>query len=302
MSKTAFLFPGQGAQSVGMGRELHEQVPAAAALFEQANEILGYDLAAVCFEGPAEKLNSTACSQPGLFVCSLAAIEKVRVEQPDLLEQVDVTAGLSLGEYTALTFAGAMSFEDALRVVQCRGDAMQAASDETPSGMVSILGLEPDAVIDLCDRCRQTDEVLQVANWLCPGNIACSGHLASCEELSRAATDAGAMKVIPLTVAGAFHTDIMASAVDKLAEALASVSISAPRIPVLSNVDAAAHDDPEAIRDLLRRQVISPVQWEPTMRAMLADGCDRFCEIGPGKVLRGLLRRIDRKTSCENIQ
>lgn len=301
MGKTAFLFPGQGAQTVGMGRQLVESLPAARQLFDQANRILGYDLDAVCFEGPAELLDSTVHSQPGLFVCSLAALEQIRSETPEILNLASATAGLSLGEYTALVFGGVLDFDHALRVVQCRGEAMQAASDATPSGMVSVLGLEPDQVEKLCDDARQPNEILQVANYLCPGNIVVSGHNASCERLVELADAAGAMKVLALAVAGAFHTPIMQSAVDRLAEALADVPMSSPRIPVISNVDGLPHDDPEEIRDLLIRQVVSPVRWEDSMRWMLNEGFENFYEIGPGRVLRGLLRRIDRKANCNNV-
>ncbi len=209
---------------------------------------------------------------------------------------------MSLGEYTALVFAGVMDFEVALRVVKQRGEAMQAAADETPSGMVSILGLEPEHVQALCDQVRQPGEILQPANFLCPGNIAVSGHNAACERIADAATEAGAMKVVPLAVAGAFHTPIMQSATERLSDALAGIPLAQPRIPVISNVDACAHDDPEEIRQLLVRQVVSPVRWEESMARMLREGFDSFYEIGPGRVLRGLLRRLDRKVSCENVE
>ena len=202
--KTAFLFPGQGAQFVGMGQSLAAELPAASALFQRANDVLGYDLMEICFHGPADKLNSTVHSQPGLFVCSLVALEKLRQDQPDLVARADAAAGLSLGEYTALVFAGAMEFEDALRVVQCRGEAMQAASDAAKSGMVSVLGLDEAQLQGLCDEARQPGEALQIANYLCPGNLVCSGHQTSCDELARRAEAAGAMKVIPLTVAALF--------------------------------------------------------------------------------------------------
>src|SRR6478609_6360355 len=204
MSKPAFLFPGQGAQSVGMGRQLVESTPAAKAVFERANAILGNDLLSICLEGPAEKLDSTVYSQPALFVTSFAALEWLRSNKPEAVSICQAAAGLSLGEYTALVFADVMSFEDGLRVVQERGRAMQDASDALPSGMVSILGLEADKIEKLCEDARGEGEVLQIANYLCPGNIVVSGHKGACERVADLATKAGAMKTIPLAVAGAF--------------------------------------------------------------------------------------------------
>ncbi|MBN00886.1 MAG: [acyl-carrier-protein] S-malonyltransferase [Planctomycetaceae bacterium] len=301
MSKTAFLFPGQGAQSIGMGQQLAESLPAARALFDDAEQVLGYDLARLCANGPVEELDSTIYSQPALFVCSLAAVEQIRSETPEIINLASAAAGLSLGEYTALVFAGVMEFEHALRVVKCRGEAMQAAADATPSGMVSVLGLELAQVEDLCEQSRQPDEVLRIANHLCPGNIVVSGHNASCEKLVENAESAGAMKVVALAVAGAFHTPIMESALEQLAEVLAEVPMASPRIPVISNVDAQPHSDPEEIREILVKQVVSPVRWEDSMRLLLDDGYSNFYEVGPGRVLRGLLRRIDRKVSCTNV-
>ena len=300
MGKIAFLFPGQGAQTVGMGRRVAEIVPAAARLYEQAAEILGYDLAKLCFEGPAEELDSTVYSQPALFVTSLAALESLRAETPDVLLSCEAAAGLSLGEYTAMVFAGVMSFEDGLNLVQKRGEAMQDASDATPSGMVSILGLQRAQVEALCQQARQ-DDVLEIANLLCPGNIAVSGDNAACERIAELAVAAGAMSVVPLAVAGAFHTPIMRPADQRLAAALADVRMTAPRITVVCNVDAQSHDDPEEIRQLLVKQVLQPVLWEDSMRFLLGAGFDQFYEVGPGRVLRGLLRRIDRKIECENV-
>ena len=301
MSKIAFLFPGQGAQFVGMGAQLAEQVPAARSLFDRATEVLGYDLAEVCFHGPAEVLDSTEYSQPALFVTSLAALELLRQESPEMVDACVAAAGLSLGEYTAIVFAGAMEFEAGLKLVQRRGQAMQEASDRTPSGMVSILGLERAQIQQLCDEVRQPGEVLQCANFLCPSNIAVSGHNSACERIAEVASKAGAMKVVPLAVAGAFHTPIMDSAVERLAAALADVPLQMPRIPVISNVDARPHDDPEEMRQLLIRQVVSPVCWEDSMRYLLAEGFDLFYEIGAGRVLRGLLKRIDRRATCESV-
>lgn len=302
MSKPAFLFPGQGAQTVGMGRVLVEASSACREIFERAHKQLGYDLLTVCLEGPADKLDSTVFSQPALFVTSLAAIEWLRANKPDVVEGCTAAAGLSLGEYTALVFAGVMSFEDGLAVVQERGRAMQDAADAVRSGMVSILGMEADKIEQVCGEARAEGEVLQIANYLCPGNIVVSGHKGACERVADLAVKAGAMKAIPLAVAGAFHTPLMQPAVERLRSALAGVRLNAPRIPVISNVDAETHDDPEEIRSLLVKQVVSPVQWEATMRKMLVHGHAPFWEVGPGRVLRGLLKRIDRKAESDGVE
>jgi len=300
MTKIAFLFPGQGAQTVGMGAELAGKLPVVRDLYDRANAVLGYDLAKLCFEGPAEQLDSTVHSQPALFVTSLAAVEVLRHDQPDVVLSCEGAAGLSLGEYTALVFAGVMNFEDGLRLVQIRGQAMQAASDATPSGMVSILGLERSQVEDLCGKARQGD-VLEVANLLCPGNIAVSGTIAACERVAELAPAAGAMKAVPLAVAGAFHTSIMQPAVERLRAALADVPMQKPKIPVVSNVDARPHDDPAEIRQLLVDQVVSRVRWEDSLRYLLEQGFDQFYEVGPGRVLRGLMKRIDRRADCQGV-
>jgi len=300
LSKIAFLFPGQGAQTVGMGKALVEKSQAAARLYQQASEVLGYDLAKLCFEGPSEQLDATEFSQPALFVTSLAALEVLREESPDVVLSCQAAAGLSLGEYTAMTFAGVLEFEDGLRLVQRRGQAMQAAADATPSGMVSILGLERVQVEALCEQARN-GELLQVANLLCPGNIVVSGTLAACERVAELA-EKNQARAVPLAVAGAFHTPIMHPADERLAEVLAEVPLQKPSIPVVSNVDAQPHDDPEEIRQLLIKQVIQPVRWEDSMRYLLAEGFDEFYEVGPGRVLRGLLRRIDRKIPCQSIE
>jgi [acyl-carrier-protein] S-malonyltransferase len=213
----------------------------------------------------------------------------------------EAAAGLSLGEYTAMVFADVMDFEDGLTLVQQRGAAMQEASDATPSGMVSILGLEPVQVVALCDRARGS-EILQVANLLCPGNIVISGTVGACERAAEMAQSFGAMKAVPLAVAGAFHTGIMRPADQRLAEALSRVPMHKPRIPVVSNVDARPHDSPEEIRQLLIQQVLQPVLWEDSMRYLIDQGFDQFYEVGPGRVLRGLLRRIDRKVVCHSVE
>jgi [acyl-carrier-protein] S-malonyltransferase len=284
-----------------MGKRLYESVPAARQLYDRAQDVLGYDLAKLCFEGPADELDSTICSQPALFVTSLAALESLRSESPDVVLACEAAAGLSLGEYTAMVFAGVLDFEAGLTLVQRRGAAMQEAADATPSGMVSILGLERVEVEALCDKARE-DDVLEVANMLCPGNIAISGSNAACLRAAEMAQEAGAMKAVPLAVAGAFHTKIMRPADERLAEALDGVTLQKPNIPVISNVDAKPHDDPDEIRSLLIQQVLQPVLWEDSMRYLLEQGFDQFHEIGPGRVLRGLLRRIDRKTTCQTTE
>ena len=300
MPKTAFLFPGQGAQVVGMGRQLYDTLPAAQKLFDDAGGQLGYSLIDVCANGPAERLNSTEVSQPALFVAGLAALESLRASDPVALADCVAAAGLSLGEYTALTFAGVLDFADGLRLVQRRGQAMQAAADATPSAMVAVLGLSADKVEELCAKASSAG-LVRIANYLCPGNIVVSGDKAACALVESLAPEAGAMKAVRLNVAGAFHTSIMKPADEQLAAALQSMTLHAPRIPVWSNVDAQPHADPAEIKSLLIRQVLEPVLWETLMRNLRQAGVERFYELGPGRVIAGLLKRIDRKMDIINI-
>lgn len=300
LNKIALLFPGQGAQQVGMGRAAYDALPAARELFETASSLLGYDLAALCFDGPQASLDTTDHSQPALLVASLAALELLRRDRPDIIPAVSACAGLSLGEYTALAFAGGIEFPDAVRVVRARGEAMQAAAEASPSGMVSVLGLERDGVEALCQAARQPGEVLQIANLLCPGNIVVSGSRAACDRLQQQAPGAGA-KTMPLAVAGAFHTPLMQPAQSRLRAALEQVPLQPPRIPIISNVNAQPQRDPEVIRSLLIEQVVNPVLWESSMRWFQQEGYTHFFEVGPGKVLRGLLRRLDRNLECDNV-
>jgi [acyl-carrier-protein] S-malonyltransferase len=300
MPKIAFLFPGQGAQFVGMGRALYEEVPAARSLFDRAGEILGFNLKGVCFDGPAEALEATDVSQPAIYVASLAALEGFKITNPEIVEACEGSAGLSLGEYTALAFAGSFDFETGLKIVRKRGEAMQAAALATPSGMTSVLGLDEAKIDELCVQVAPAGRLWK-ANMLGPGNIVVSGELTALAEVDVVATELGAGRVISLAVAGAFHSPLMQPADAQLAEVLASSAIESPRIAVYSNVDAVAHQKPDDLRKTLVAQVIRGVRWDDSIRRMMADGFDTFYEIGPGRVLTGLLKRIDRKTPCTSV-
>jgi [acyl-carrier-protein] S-malonyltransferase len=299
--KTAFLFPGQGAQTVGMGADLVQAFPAAAALFEKANEIAGFDLRQVCFEGPSERLNSTTMSQPAIFVTSAALLEVLRTSPATAGLRPDVTAGLSLGEYTALYAAGVISFEDGLRLVQKRGEAMQAAADATEGTMVSILGLDEDKVRQLCAEAAE-GELLEPVNFNCPGQIVVSGALGACARAERLAPQYGAMKAVRLEVAGAFHTPLMASAAEALGAALRQSRIASPGpIRAIANISAEYHDSADGIIDGLTRQLTGAILWQKCMERLLAEGVEHFYEIGPGRVLTGLMKRINRKVKVINI-
>jgi len=299
--KTAFLFPGQGAQTVGMGADVAQAFPAAAELFERANGIVGFDLRKVCFEGPAERLNSTTMSQPAIFVTSAALLEVLRTSPATAGLRPDVTAGLSMGEYTALYAAGVVSFEDGLRLVKKRGAVMQAAADATQGGMVSIIGLEEDKVRQLCDEASE-GELLDPVNFNCPGQIVVSGTAGACERAERLAEKYGALKAIRLEVAGAFHTPLMFRAAQALQDALWQSRISPPGpVKTIVNITAEYYVSAEGIIDGLTRQLTSPIPWHKCMERLLADGVEQFYEIGPGRVLTGLMKRINRKTKVTNV-
>jgi [acyl-carrier-protein] S-malonyltransferase len=304
-TKVAFMFPGQGAQFVGMCGDVVKDVPKAKELFDQASEILGYDLLAVCTEGPKEKLDSTVVSQPAIFVASMAAVEKLRQEQGDAaISDATCAMGLSLGEYSALCFSDAISFADGVRITKARGEAMQAASDAVETGMVSVIGLDKEKVTELCQAASEkSGESIQIANYLCNGNYAVSGSLKACDTVAEIAKpDFKARMTVKLAVAGAFHTSFMQPAVAALEAVLADVEIKKPRIPVISNVDAKAHSDPVSIKKLLATQVTNPVLWENTMDLMLKSGFEEAYELGPGKVTAGILKRFDKEAKCTNIE
>jgi len=299
--KTAFLFPGQGAQTVGMGADVAAAFPTAAELFDRANTILGFDLRKVCFEGPAEQLNSTTISQPAIFVTSAALLEVLRAHPATAAVRPDVTAGLSMGEYTALHAAGAIGFEDGLRLVRKRGEAMQAAADVTEGTMVSIIALEEGKVRQLCDEARE-GEVLEAVNFNCPGQIVVSGTIGACERAQQLAEKYGAAKAVRLEVAGAFHTEMMASAAETLNEALRQSHISDPGlVRTIANIDGEYYQSADDIVRGLTRQLTGAILWQKCMERLLADGVESFYEIGPGRVLTGLMKRINRKMKVTNI-
>ncbi len=294
MSKTAFLFAGQGAQVVGMGKDLAEAFPAAKAWFDRANAAVGYDLTSICFGGPEAELTKTENAQPGIFLVSWVALEMLKARVPAL--QCDATAGLSLGEFTALTAAGVMSFEDGLRVVRQRGRFMQEACDVTQGGMAAVIGLDEALAREVC---AETGVVL--ANLNCPGQLVISGAadcIAKAVELAKAK---GAKRAIPLTVAGAYHSPLMASAQPKLQAELAAVQFSAPTVPVISNVTAQPHAGADETRTRLVEQVTASVRWEESMRYLLAQGFSRFIEFGPGAALSGFMKRIEKNVRMLNV-
>jgi [acyl-carrier-protein] S-malonyltransferase len=294
MSKTALLFAGQGAQAVGMGKDLAEKFPAAKNWFDRANAALGYDLAKICFEGPETELTKTENAQPGIFLVSWVAFQLLKEQVPNL--KFDATAGLSLGEFTALTAADAMSFEDGLRVVRQRGKFMQEACDATRGGMAAIIGLDETTTREVC-----AEAGVELANLNCPGQLVISGEAEKISKAIELAKAKGAKRAIQLPVAGAYHSPLMASAQPKLQNELAKIKISPPIVPVISNVTAQPHGDATEISARLIEQVTSSVLWENSMLYLLAQGFTRFIELGPGTALSGFMKRINKSAQMLNV-
>lgn len=297
-SSTYILCPGQGAQVVGMGKDFYESSPVAKATFETANKVLGFDLAALCFNGPDERLNQTDISQPAIFATSVACFRAA--VDAKLIDPAAVTAyaGLSLGEYTALHLAGVFSFEEGLDLVRKRGQYMQEAAVATPSGMVAVMGADEAAIVKLCEE-NAAGDALVPANFNAPGQIVVSGSNGACERVLKSAEAAG-FKAVALKVAGAFHSPLMQSGADRMKAVLETVKFQLPAAPVYSNVTAKLHE-PATIKELLVKQIVSPVRWEQTMKPLAEQADAKFIELAPGRTLAGLMKRINRRLPVESL-
>ena len=295
--KKAFVFPGQGAQFVGMGKDLYENSALAKELFEKANDILGYRITDIMFNGTDEDLRQTKVTQPAVFLHSvISALCMGDDFQPEM------TAGHSLGEFSALVAAGALSFEDGLKLVYARAMAMQKACEATPSTMAAIIALPDEKVEEICAAVNAEGEVCVPANYNCPGQIVISGSNKGIEIACQKLTEAGAKRVVPLNVGGAFHSPLMEPARQELAEAIAHTTFNTPICPVYQNVDANPYTDPEQIKNNLIAQLTSSVRWTQIMKNMIADGADCMLEIGPGKVLQGLFKKLNKEFETSGIQ
>ena len=288
--KHAYVFPGQGAQSVGMGKDLYDNVPEAKALFEQANEILGFRITDIMFSGTDEELKQTKVTQPAVFLHSVILAKALGVKP-------DAAAGHSLGEFSALVAAGALPFEDGLRLVSKRALAMQAACEEQPGTMAAVLGLPDEKVEELC---AATEGVVVAANYNCPGQLVISGAAEAVDAACAKAKEAGAKRALRLPVGGAFHSPLMEPTKVELAKAIAEAPFRTPVCPIYQNVDAKPHTDPEQIKANLIAQLTAPVRWTYIVKNMLADSVDAFTELGPGTVLQGLIRKVNPDVAVES--
>ena len=294
MSKHAYVFPGQGAQFVGMGKDLYDNFPKAKELFDQANEILGFNITDIIFNGTDEDLKQTKVTQPAVFLHSV--IRAICLGDDFKPEMV---AGHSLGEFSALVAAGVLSFEDGLRLVSKRALAMQAACELQPSTMAAVLGLEDEKVVEILKSI--TNEVVVAANFNCPGQLVISGSISGVEQACEALKNAGAKRALPLKVGGAFHSPLMEPAREELAKAIEETNFSSPKCPIYQNVVAHAVTEPQEIKKNLIAQLTAPVRWTECVRAMISDGATLFTEVGPGTVLQGLVKKIDSSISAESI-
>jgi [acyl-carrier-protein] S-malonyltransferase len=294
MSKTALIFAGQGAQVVGMGKDFAEQYPSARAWFDKAKAVLGFDLATVCFGGPEAELTKTDNAQPGIFLVSWVAFQLLKEQVPRL--EFEATAGLSLGEFTALAAAGALSFEDGLRIVRERGRFMREACNLTSGGMVALIGLDEATAREVC-----AEAGVVLANLNCPGQLVISGEVEGISKASELAKARGARRALPLPVAGAYHSPLMAAAQPNLEAELQRVAVGVPTVKVISNVTAQPHWGTESIRACLVEQITAPVRWEESMRYLLFQGFTRFIELGPGTALSGFMKRIDKAVQVLNV-